>query len=95
MASHLSSQVETNIYTNSSGFNSSNGDSTSPFKRYGLNSHGGVEPHVHHPKRNVSPKTGIVYGTPGRKTSNGEASLPTNKDIKNLYDHLYNGKYEP
>ncbi|MFD0707507.1 hypothetical protein C6H64_23805 [Photorhabdus luminescens] len=62
-------------------------------KRYVLDSHAGISPHVHQPVRNVSLKTGYIYGSQGTKTSDGGVTSPSTKDIKQLYDHVYNGEY--
>ncbi len=83
---------EVSLYTKSPGFNNSNGNAGGQFKRFGAQSHGGVSPHVHQPQRNVSPN-GNVYGTVGRQTINGGVTLPSSKDVKQLYEYLNNGKY--
>ncbi|WP_231578154.1 RHS repeat domain-containing protein, partial [Dickeya chrysanthemi] len=93
MKDHVSPDRETTLHTKSPGFNNNNGNEGGQFKRYGLDSHAGISPHVHQPIRNVSPKNGAVYGSQGSKTSNGGVTSPSNKDIKQLYDHVYNGKY--
>jgi hypothetical protein len=82
---------EISLHTNSVGFNN-NGEVGGDFKRFGAESHGGVSPHVHQPKRNVAPN-GNVYGTVGTKTANGGVTQPTAKDVKQLYEYLNNGKY--
>ena len=79
---------EISLRTDSSDFKNNDG----VFKRFGANSHGGVEPHVHQPQRNVTPN-GSVYGSVGTKTKNGGVTYPSEKDIKQLYDYLVNGKY--
>ncbi|WP_241837237.1 RHS repeat domain-containing protein [Salinivibrio sp. ML290] len=93
MKEHVSPDRETTLHTKSAGFNNNKGNVGGQFKRYGLDSHAGISPHVHQPVRNVSPKTGDIYGTQGTKTSNGGVTSPSKKDIKQLYDHVYNGKY--
>ena len=81
------------LYTDSPGFNNNAKTGLGgEFKRFGANSHGGVEPHVHQPIRNEIPN-GDIRGVVGTKTNNGGVTSPTNKDIKQLYDYLYNGKY--
>ncbi|MGV8005321.1 hypothetical protein QPK14_25410 [Photorhabdus temperata subsp. temperata] len=93
MKLHVSPDRETLLFTQSSGFNNNKGKVGGQFKRYGLDSHAGISPHVHQPVRNVSPKTGDIYGSQGTKTSDGGVTSPSTKDIKQLYDHVYNGKY--
>ncbi|MEH0834601.1 RHS repeat-associated core domain-containing protein [Pectobacterium cacticida] len=95
MKDHVSPDSETTLHTKSPGFNTSKKNKDGQFKRYGLDSHGGISPHVHQPTRNISPKDGTIYGGQGTKTKNGEVTSPSNKDIKQLYDHIYNGKYKP
>ncbi len=95
MNAHVSPDRETLLFTNLPGFNNNNGKVGGQFKRFGLDSHAGVSPHVHQPTRNISPKDGSIYGGQGTKTSNGGVTAPTNKDIKQLYDNFYNGKYNP
>ena len=84
---------EISLHTNSAGFNNNNGNVGGNFKRFGAGSHGGVSPHVHQPQRNKNLKNGNTYGSVGTKTSNGGVTSPTNKDVKQLYEHLNNGKY--
>ncbi len=86
--------VETKLYTNSSGFNT-NPRNDGHFKRFGTepNQHGIEGPHVHQPTRNINPNNGIVTGKPGSKTKNGGVTVPEAKDIKQLYEYLINGKY--
>ncbi len=93
MKKHVAPDRETLLFTQSPGFNNNKGKVGGQFKRYGLDSHAGISPHVHQPVRNVSPKTGDVYGSQGTKTSDGGVTSPSTKDIKQLYDHVYNGKY--
>lgn len=93
MKNHVDPKKEKLLHTKSPGFNNNKGREGGEFKRYGLDSHGGVSPHVHQPKRNVSPKTGDIYGSVGSKTNDGGVTSPSAKDIKHLYDHVYNGKY--
>ncbi|TVX93167.1 RHS repeat-associated core domain-containing protein [Paenibacillus agilis] len=81
---------ETKLYTKSSGFNNV-GSSGGQFKRFGTDSHAGLAPHVHQPIRNV--KNGKIRGIVGTKTKNGGVTAPTRKDVKQLYDYAYNGKY--
>lgn len=95
MKDHVSPDSETTLHTKSPGFNTGKKNKDGQFKRYGLDSHGGISPHVHQPTRNISPKDGTIYGGQGTKTKNGEVASPSNKDIKQLYDHVYNGKYNP
>jgi RHS repeat-associated protein len=83
---------EVSLHTNSAGFNNNNGIVGGDFKRFGAESHGGVSPHVHQPQRNVAPN-GNIYGTVGTKTANGGVTLPTEKDVKQLYEYIVNGKY--
>jgi len=86
--------VETKLYTNSSGFNT-NPKNDGHFKRYGTkpNQHVIEGAHVHQPPRTVNPTNGIITGKPGTKTKNGNITEPRSKDIKQLYDYLNNGKY--
>ena len=84
---------EISLTTKSAGFNNNNGNVGGVFKRLGAESHGGVTPHVHQPQRNVAPN-GNIYGSVGTKTSNGGVTLPTAKDVKQLYEYLNNGKYQ-
>ncbi|MBO4863518.1 MAG: hypothetical protein J5517_04090, partial [Eubacterium sp.] len=83
---------EISLHTDSAGFNNNNGNVGGDFKRFGAESHGGVSPHVHQPQRNVAPN-GNIYGTVGTKTANGGVTLPSRKDVKQLYEYLTNGKY--
>ena len=91
---NVSPEAELNLFTNSQGFNDSNGKVGGVFKRFGAKSHGGISPHVHQPYRNVNPKTGYVYGgAHDGKTGSGLIDGPTARDIKHLYQYLENGKY--
>ncbi|KJZ13316.1 hypothetical protein TW85_13955 [Marinomonas sp. S3726] len=86
--SNAAKQKEIGLNTNSTGF-----DVTGPkqFKRFGADSHAGISPHVHQPIRNTTPKG--PRGTTGSKTKNGGVTSPSQKDVKQLYNHLNNGKY--
>ncbi len=86
--SDAAKEKEIGLNTNSTGF-----DMTGPkqFKRFGADSHAGISPHVHQPIRNSTPKG--PRGTTGSKTKNGGVTSPSPKDVKQLYDHLNNGKY--
>ena len=83
--------LEISLTTQSPDFNNNNGNVGGVFKRFGAESHGGVSPHVHQPQRNVAPN-GNVYGSVGTKTSNGGVTLPSEKDVKQLYEYLNNEK---
>lgn len=84
---------EVSLYTRAKGFNNNGGNIGGEFKRFGAASHGGVSPHVHQPQRNIA-SNGNIYGLVGRKTVNGGVIYPQNKDIKQLYEYLNNGKYQ-
>ena len=90
---NVSADAELSLHTNSAGFNNNNGNIGGNFKRFGVNSHAGISPHVHQPIRNAAPN-GNIYGGVGSKTANGGVTVPTRKDIKQLYDYLNNGKYQ-
>jgi len=81
---------EIGLYTDSTAFDHTPG--TTQFKRFGADSHAGLSPHVHQPIRNVTPNG--ARGTTGTKTRNGGVTKPTQRDIKQLYEHLNNGKYK-
>ena len=81
---------EVSLSTNSVAYNNGNGG---VFKRIGADSHGGISPHVHQPIRNVAPN-GMVYDSLGTKTYNGGVTLPSAKDVKQLYEYINNGKYQ-
>ena len=87
-------EKETKLFTNSKGFNTNPKNTNGQFKRFGVDGHGPQLPevHVHQPTRNVSPKTGIIYGGQGT-TPLVDVTFPNNKDIKQLYEYLNNGKY--
>jgi RHS repeat-associated protein len=91
---NVSIDKEIPLHTNSPGFNNNPRGTGGQFKRFGTDSHGGVKPHVHQPTRNSAPN-GNIYGGTGSKTTNGGVTSPTTKDIKQLYDYLFNGKYRP
>lgn len=80
------------LNTKSADFNNANGQTGGGFKRFGKKSHGGLSPHVHQPKRNVDPK-GIIHGVMGKDTQDGSLTLPSEKDVKQLYEYLNNKKY--
>ncbi|MBB5352681.1 RHS repeat-associated protein [Haloferula luteola] len=82
-------QAEVGLYTKSPGFDVTAG--STQFKRFGSGSHGGLSPHVHQPLRNMTPRG--ARGTTGTKTKNGGVTKPSRKDVKQLYDHVENGKY--
>jgi RHS repeat-associated protein len=84
---------ETTLHTNSPGFNTSLKNADGQFKRFGTDSHGGLSPHVHQPTRNVNPKTGEIFGGQGRKTGDGGVTSPGKRDVTQLYQYLFNGKY--
>ena len=94
MKNNVPEEKETKLYTKSQEFNTNPQNAEGQFKRYGTNGHGPQLPdiHVHQPTRNVSPKTGIIYGGQG-KNSLKDVTLPSSKDIKQLYEYLNNGKY--
>ena len=87
-------EKETKLFTNSKGFNTNPKNTNGQFKRFGVDGHGPQLPevHVHQSTRNVSPKTGIIYGGQGT-TPLVDVTFPNNKDIKQLYEYLNNGKY--
>lgn len=84
---------ETTLHTNSPGFNTSPKNADGQFKRFGADSHGGLSPHVHQPTRKVNPKTGEIFGGQGRKTGDGGVTSRGKRDVTQLYQYLYNGKY--
>lgn len=90
---NVSTDAELSLSTNSSGFNNHDGITGGEFKRFGSEEHAGLSPHVHQPIRNEAPN-GNIYGSVGRKTSNGGVTSPTEKDVKQLYQYLNNGKYQ-
>lgn len=92
LSNNISPEAEVSLFTHSSGFNNNNGQIGGAFKRFGNSSHGGIYPHVHQPQVNVAPN-GNVYGSVGSKTTNGGVTYPTQRDIKQLYSYLNNGKY--
>ncbi|MBD5135553.1 MAG: hypothetical protein HDT39_06265 [Lachnospiraceae bacterium] len=79
------------MYTKSLGFNNSKGNTGGQFKRLGAEEHYGLSPHVHQSIRNVAPN-GTIYGRTG-KTVGIDTLSPSNKDVKQLYEYLSNGKY--
>ena len=79
---------EIGLNTNSPGFNHTGPEQ---FKRFGSGTHGGLSPHVHQPIRNLTTKG--PRGTTGTKTKNNGVTSPGKKDVKQLYQHLNNGKY--
>lgn len=86
--------AEIGLNTNSPGFNNNSRTGIGgQFKRFGADSHGGIDPHVHQPIRNPNTNTGEVFGSTGTKTGNGGVTYPAEKDVKQLYDYLFNGKY--
>jgi hypothetical protein len=93
---NVSPEAEVGLYTNSAGFNNNPITGVGEqFKRFGANPQHGIDgPHVHQPTRGVNPRTGDIYGSQGSKTANGGVTSPTPKDIKQLYDFLFNGKYQ-
>ena len=86
---------ETKLYTKSSGFNTNPKNIGNQFKRFGIDGHGPQLPevHVHQPTRNVSPN-GTIYGGQGTKPLEN-VTLPGRRDVKQLYEYLNNGKYQP
>ena len=92
---NVPADVETKLYTGSSGFNTSTKNIDGQFKRFGTDGHSSQLPdvHVHQPTRNVAPD-GTIYGGQGTKTGNGGVTLPNSKDVKQLYEYLNNGKYQ-
>ncbi len=90
---NVSTDAELSLSTNSSGFNNHDGITGGKFKRFGSEEHAGLSPHVHQPIRNEAPN-GNIYGSVGSKTSNGGVTSPTEKDVKQLYQYLNNGKYQ-
>ncbi|MCL1924194.1 MAG: hypothetical protein FWF50_01260, partial [Defluviitaleaceae bacterium] len=89
---NVSPNKEVTLNTNSAGFNNNNGNIGGQFKRIGADTHAGLKPHVHQPIRNVAPN-GNIHGQVGSKTSNGGVTSPGPRDIRHLYDFLFNGKY--
>ena len=85
------SDPEISLYTKSSGFNNNSKGIGGQFKRFGANEHYGLSPHVHQPVRNTPPN-GMVFGRTGKDVGIDVFS-PNRKDIKQLYEYLYNGKY--
>jgi hypothetical protein len=43
--------------------------------------------------RNVNPKTSGIFGGQGRKTGDGGVTSPGIRDVSQLYEYLYSGKY--
>lgn len=85
-------QREIGLDTAASGFDfNASAVARKQFKRFGADSHAGLAPHVHQPQRNKTPK-GPRGGT-GTKTHDGGVTSPTKKYVKQIYDHLKNGKY--
>ena len=82
---------EVSLYTRAKGFNNGRGKSGGQFKRLGAQEHYRLSPHVHQPVRNVAPD-GTIYGGTG-KTVGVDTLFPNEKDIKQLYEYLNNGKY--
>ncbi|MBD7912105.1 RHS repeat-associated core domain-containing protein [Clostridium cibarium] len=91
---NVSADAEVGLYTKSPGFNNNSKGIGGQFKRIGVDEHAGLSPHVHQPTRNVAPN-GNIYGNTGRLTSNGGVTSPTELDVKQLYDYLFNNKYRP
>ena len=89
---NVSPNAEVNLRTSSAGFNNHDGTIGGVFKRIGNRVHGGVSPHVHQPFRNVAPN-GNIYGSVGSRTGNGGLTFPNARDVKQLYQYLFNGKY--
>lgn len=103
MNKNVSKEAEVKLYTRSTGFNNVRHkdmgtkqyiEEGGQFKRFGTDLHAGLAPHVHYPIRNVIPGTGKVRGAQG-KTLNVDVFSPSKKDIKQLYDYLFNNKYQP
>ena len=90
---NVSVHKEIALKTKSSKFNNAKGAKGGTFKLIGSSSHANISPHVHHPKRNVNKKTGVIYGRIGEKTKDGGVTYPTKRDVKQLYQYLNNGKY--
>ena len=86
---NVSPEKELSLNTSSLRFNSSG---PTEFKRFGVNSHAGLAPHVHQPLRNVLP-SGTIKGVVGKKTKNNGVTTPGKHDVSQLYDYLINGKY--
>lgn len=85
-------KIEISLRTDSSGFNSLANEG-GEFKRFGAESRHGIDgPHVHQPLRRILPN-GQVKGGVGRKTIDNGVTSPSEKDVKQLYDYLNNGKY--
>ena len=90
---NVSPKAEIKLRTNSAGFNSHDGVTGGVFKRFGVNSHGGISPHVHQPYMNTAPN-GNVYGNVYRSNVGiGRIWYPDTRDIKQLYQYIVNGKY--
>lgn len=90
---NVSSKSELSLKTNSAGFNKHDGSIGGTFKRFGVNSHGGISPHVHQPYVNIAPN-GNVYGNVYRSGIGIDRIwYPNTRDVKQLYQYLFNGKY--
>ena len=89
---NVSQSAEISLYTDSPGFNNI-GKNGGEFLRFGTVSgrHGIEGPHVHLPSRNVFGDN-IRGGCFNTKKGIGVNS-PTKKDVKHLYQYLFNGKY--
>jgi len=55
--------------------------------------HGIIGPHVHQPIRNVNVKTGEIRGGVFDAKKGTGVVYPGRKDVKHLYQYLFNGKY--
>ena len=91
---NVDSNAELSLYTDSNQF--SNTSKNLPieggaFKRFGVDEHAGISPHVHYETyRNIDPNnSNIIRG--GLK--NNPVRYLNAKDVKQLYDYLENGKY--
>ena len=91
---NVDSNAELSLYTDSNQF--SNTSKNLPieggaFKRFGVDEHAGISPHVHYETyRNIDPNnSNIIRG--GLKDN--PVRYPNAKDVKQLYDYLENGKY--
>ncbi|OPX42547.1 tRNA(Glu)-specific nuclease WapA precursor [Ruminiclostridium hungatei] len=93
---NVTPEAEIGLYTKSAGFNNNSITGVGEqFKRFGANPQHGINgPHVHQPTRGVNAKTGEIYGSQGSKTANGGVTSPSTKDVKQLYDYIFNGKYQ-
>ena len=91
---NVSKSAEVSLYTSARGYNNVGVDG-GEFKRFGTKSprHGIEGPHVHQPIRNVIKETGDIRGGVFNPTKGIGVTSPGTKDVKHLYQYLFNGKY--